>query len=68
MVSEAVIRELATLAELPLADSRLAALAGLYGTWLTAANALNATLDGAEYLELTPITIFAHASAGGQDE
>ncbi len=68
MVSKTVIRELAKIAELPLAADRLPALAALYGTWLDAANALNAALDGAEHLELTPITIFTHAHNGGQEE
>lgn len=68
MTSEAVIRELAAVAELPLAADRLAAVAELYGAWLAAANALNATLDGTEYRELMPITVFTHAHVGGQEE
>ncbi len=67
MMSEAVIRELATLAELPLGDDRLAALADLYGTWLTAANALNARLERAEHHDLMPITTFTHAHVGSDE-
>lgn len=64
-VTEADVRALAALADLPLAAGREAQLAPQLGEWLTAANELNAKMAAAENWEITPVTVLRHP--GGEE-
>ena len=63
--TEATVRRLAELAELPLAPGREAAVAATLNAWLPAANELSRKMSEARHLGVTPITVFAHPPAGG---
>ena len=65
-VTDATVRRLAELAELPLAPERAAAVVATLNAWLPMANELSRTMSEAEHWGVTPITVVSHPpSAGG---
>ena len=60
LTSEAMVRALADLAELPLAAGREAIIAPPLNAWVTAANELSRKMSAAKYWTLTPATGFRH--------
>jgi hypothetical protein len=67
-MDERSVRELASAAELPLDDDRLASIAPQLEVWLTAANELSRKLGLEEHRELVPITVFRHPPVEGGKE
>jgi hypothetical protein len=59
-MDEETVHQLASAADLRLADVRLALIAPQLEEWLTAANELSRALAAEEHRELTPITAFHH--------
>lgn len=57
------VRALARAADLPLAEERVPAVRALLATWLTAANELSRTMQGAEHQDVLPATVFAHPTS-----
>ncbi len=53
------VRALARAAALPLPDDRVAAVTGLLGQWLPAANALSAAMSAPEHQTTMPLTVVA---------
>lgn len=62
-MNAAIVRALATVANLPLAADRDAVVGDLLGQWLPAANDLSRKMSAAEHQALLPATVFVHAPA-----
>jgi hypothetical protein len=67
-MDERRVRELASAAELPLDEDRLARIAPQLEVWLTAANELSRKLARDEHQELVPITVFRQPPVEGGQE
>ena len=65
VVSEATVRILAAVGDLPLAPQREAVIAPSLNVWIGWANELNRKMSEAEHWTLTPITTFSHPPRTG---
>ena len=62
LVSEAMVRALARMAELPLAEGREESIASILDLWVRDANELSRKMSAAKYWALAPAMIFRHSS------
>jgi hypothetical protein len=63
VVTEALVRQLADVAALPLAQARVTAVTAILGAWLPEANALSEKMSAPKYMGLVPVTVFTHPRA-----
>ena len=61
LVSEAMVRAIAAMAELPLAQGREQSIAPILDSWVRDANELSRKMSAAKYWALAPAMIFRHS-------
>jgi hypothetical protein len=59
-IDAAMVRALAAMAELPLAEGRESTIAPILNAWVKDANELSRKMSAAQHWTVTPATIFAH--------
>jgi len=59
-IDATMVRALAALAELPLAEGREQSIAPILDTWVRDANELSRKMSAAKHWTVTPATVFAH--------
>lgn len=62
LVTDDHVRDLASLAGLPLSADRYAGVAAILNAWMPDANALSEKMSSAAYQTLLPATVFNHPS------
>ena len=59
-IDAAMVRALAAMADLPLAEGRESSIAPILETWVKDANELSRKMSAAPHCTVTPATIFVH--------
>jgi hypothetical protein len=67
-LSQEQVRELARLADLPLAPGREDVITSTLAAWIDDANALSRKMSAAQHQDLVPATVFTHAPANEAEQ
>ena len=67
-LSQEQVRELARLADLPLAPGREDVITSTLAAWIDDANALSHKMSAAQHQDLVPATVFTHAPANEAEQ